>query len=61
MCAYAIRRLALSRGIVLQFYRGIHIERIAEHNLLGKRVDVERAVFLNYHVELTAVIATVDT
>ncbi len=61
MCAYAIRRLALSRGIALQFYRGIHIERIAEHNLLGKRVDVERAVFLNYHVELTAVIATVDT
>ena len=59
MCAYAKRRDALVGRVTLQLYSRIHIKCVAEHHLLGARVDTERAIFIHYHVEFAAVVATV--
>ncbi len=45
--------------IVLDLYRTVHIQAIAEDHLLGLRVYVERPVFLDNKVELFVIVSAV--
>ena len=58
--AYAERGLAFALGVFVDADGAVGVERVAEYDLLGRRVDSQLTVFVDDEVELLEVVAAVD-